>query len=450
MFGQTLAIAKNTFLESVRQPIYFVLLVFGGLLQAFNTLMSAYSLGYTDSSEVSGDNKLLLDLGLATVFVVSTLLAALIATAVLSKEIENKTALTVISKPVGRPVFIIGKFLGATGAIVLATLIMLIYFQLALRHGVMTTARDHLDGPVILFVFLAILLGVGVGIWCNFFYGWVFSSTAAFVMSPALVLAWVATLFVNAEWEIQPFATDWKPQIMLASACVLLAMPVLAAIAVTASTRLGQVMTIVVCAGAFVMGLLSNHLLGRFAFSNEILATIVNVEAENDADGDFADPGDVYVITLDGPTRENLEPGASIYLGPSPNGIGLIVPKHGDFEGDVTKENDLFEESSPSCVMLAYDVDPPRMTIANAGGLAITRPPAVGDYVFLQPTTVRPVAWAAWSIVPNLQFFWLVDAVTQTHTIPASYLLMMSIYSAAQVIALLSLAVILFQDRDVG
>ena len=450
MIGQILAIAKNTFLESVRQPIYFVLLLCGGLLQAFNTLMSAYSLGYTDTSEVSGDNKLLLDLGLATVFAVSTLLAALIATAVLSKEIENKTALTVISKPVGRPIFILGKFLGATGAIVLATIVLLVYFHLAIRHGVMSTARDTIDGPVVLFSFLAIGLGVGVGIWCNFFYGWVFSSTAAFVMSPGLVLGWIGTMFVDDQWNMQSVSEDWKPQIMLASMCVLLAMPVLTAIAVAASTRLGQVMTIVVCAGTFVMGLLSNHLLGRFAFSNEVMATVTQVEVINDQDNDFADAGDTYALTLDGAPKETVVPGMSLYLGPSPNGIEVYVPTHRPFDGDPLDEGDLYESPSPACVVIAITADPSRVTIANAGGLAIERPPVEGDYIFLEPTTMRPVAWAAWSIVPNLQFFWLVDAVTQTHAIPPRYLLLITIYTFAHVVALLSLATILFQDRDVG
>src|SRR5215813_10451940 len=82
---QILTIARNTFVESVRQPIYFILIMLCGILQVFNVLGSAYSMGYTETAEVSGDNKLLLDLGLATIFVCGTLLAAFIATAVISR-----------------------------------------------------------------------------------------------------------------------------------------------------------------------------------------------------------------------------------------------------------------------------------------------------------------------------------------------------------------------------
>ncbi|MBX3356783.1 MAG: ABC transporter permease [Phycisphaeraceae bacterium] len=122
MFGQTLAIARNTLVESIRQPVFFILVLACGIMQAANNFFSAYSMGFSDSAEVSGDNKMLLDIGLSTVLVCATLLAAFLATSVVSREIEDKTALTVISKPVGRPVFVLGKYLGIAGAIVVGAI----------------------------------------------------------------------------------------------------------------------------------------------------------------------------------------------------------------------------------------------------------------------------------------------------------------------------------------
>src|SRR5690606_8340921 len=112
-----------------RQPIYFILIVICGILQVFNTWGTNFSMGYSSTAEVSSDNKLLLDIGLATVFVCGTLLAAFVATAVLSREIENKTVLTVVSKPVSRPVVVLGKYLGAAGAMLVATVTMLLFLQ---------------------------------------------------------------------------------------------------------------------------------------------------------------------------------------------------------------------------------------------------------------------------------------------------------------------------------
>ena len=55
------------------------------------------------------DQRMMIDLGLSTILLCGTLLAAFIATNVLNREIQNRTVLTVISKPVSRPVFVLGK-----------------------------------------------------------------------------------------------------------------------------------------------------------------------------------------------------------------------------------------------------------------------------------------------------------------------------------------------------
>ena len=109
MFGQTLAIARNTLVESIRQPVFFILVLACGIMQAANNFFSAYSMGFSDSAEVSGDNKMRLDIGLSTVPVCATLLAAFLATSVVSRD-RGQDRLTVISKPVGRPLFVIGKY----------------------------------------------------------------------------------------------------------------------------------------------------------------------------------------------------------------------------------------------------------------------------------------------------------------------------------------------------
>ncbi len=451
MIGQTFAIARNTFLESVRQPIFFVLLMAGWLLQVLNTLLSGYSLGYSDSSEVSSDNKMLLDMGLATVFVVATLLAAFLATAVLSREIENKTAMTVISKPIGRPMFVIGKYLGVTAAIVVATIILLVFFQFALRHQVLSTARDKVDGPVLLFSLLAIGLSIGVGVWCNFFYGSVFSSTTVLVLLPASLLAWLAVLMVSKKWEVQPITTNLKPEILLASACLIMAMLVLCAVAVAASTRLGQVMTLAVCVGVFLLGLLSNHLIGRHAFRNEDIGRIKSAVVERDIDGDFLDAGDIWRVELLQSSSRMLRPAQHVFFGPAPNGLAITPTGQRPFTGDPTKPEEVMDEDAgPALVVRSVEPDQRTMTWVNVGGIALSRPPREQDYVFLTPTRINGVAWGAWAIVPNVQFYWLVDAVTQSHRIPGRYVGLVALYTVVQVTGLLALGVMLFQTREVG
>lgn len=452
MLGQILAIARNTFVESIRQPIFFVLIIAGGLLQIVNTLLSSYSMGFTEQTEVSGDDKLLLDMGLATVMVCVTLLSAFVATSVLSREIENKTALTVISKPVGRPVFIFGKYLGVTGAILVAAVILTVFFLFAIRHKVMSTARDGLDQPVVLFSSLSVLIPIAVAIWGNYFYGWVFPSTAILGMLPATVVALALTFTLSKEWDFQSPLTDFKPQVTLTALCAILAMLVLTSIAVAASTRLGQVMTLVVCTGAFMLGLLSNHLLGRHAFTNTPAGSITSVEPGPDRP--ITRAGGTIVLTLDGPPQASLTTGASLYIAPNPSGVGMVVPTHPPFTGDVMLSRDYLGpdeggRGTPALVIRRVEADG-KIVLLNVAGLALSRAPEAGDFIFTAPTQGNLLARAAWSVIPNLQLFWLVDAVTQGHAIPRGYLGLASAYAGAQIVGFLALAVLLFQRREVG
>lgn len=451
MFAQLLAIARNTFVESVRQPIYLILILLAGIFQVFNTLLSAYTLETSTETEVVKDDKLLLDMGLATVLFCATLLAAFTATSVLSREIENKTALTVISKPVGRPLFVIGKYLGVVSAIAVAVIIMLTFFLFAIRHGVMSTARDVLDGPVVLFAFGSVGLAAIGAAWTNFFYGWVFPSTASFLMLLLIVPAYALTLTISEDWTWQSIATEFKPQIMLASACVLLAMLILASVAIVASTRLGQVMTIVVCAGVFLAGLLSNHLMGRFAFSNEYVARVASVEPIPGNERGLGNSGESLTLTLDQIPRDDLAVGSSFYFGPSPQGINIRVPAHEPFRGDPTDIQDVTgPEAQPALVVRAVDLEEKEFTIVRSGSLAPARLPVEGDYVFNRPTEINPAALAGWSVVPNIQSFWLIDAITQGHAIPLRYVGLVLVYTLVQIAGLLALAVMLFQRREVG
>ncbi len=448
MLSQILAISRNTFLESLRQPVFFVIVFASAVLQVFNMLLSAYTMGYTEDMEVSGDDKLLLDMGLATVMVCATLLAAFIATSVLSQEIQNKTVLTVISKPVGRPLFILGKYIGVSGAILIGSVIMTVFFLFMIRHGVMSTARDRVDLVVVFFGVGSILGSMALATWGNYFYGWVFSSTAILTMLPSALLGYFITLGISSQFEWQAMSTDFKPQVLIASGCAIVAILVLTSVALAASTRLGQVMTIVVCAGMLMLGLLSNHLFGRFAFSNVQVGVIR--EVENLDDVSMAVAGDTLTITLESPPKADVDPGRALYYGPEPSGLVMIVPRQAQSRVDI---DDVGNISGPNAlqglVVLQRNGDI-QLELLNTGDLDVRRPPREGDYLFANYTEYNYGAFGAWAIVPNLQMFWLVDAITQGHDVPPRYIALVLVYGAVQIVMFLSLSVLLFQRREVG
>ncbi len=482
---QLLTIAKNTFVEAIRQPFFLFILVISGILQVFNTWGTGFAMGYSTTAEVSSDNKLLLDIGLATVFVCGMLLAGFVATAVVSREIENKTALTVISKPVSRVTVIVGKYLGVTLAILLAVVVMMIFLLLAIRHGVLSTAADRVDGPVIVFSFLAVLATVGIAAWTNFFYGWSFPQIASILLLPAFVLAYVGVLLIDKEWRLQniwepgyfyddrvhtlaEYEADkanrmlqkfgeikeftrfptFRPQIAVASIALAMAIMVLTSVATAVSTRLGQVMTIVVCAGVFVLGLLSDHLLGKRAFDNELMAFVETATSLNPRDTSFSRTGSEYEVELDAPAAIPFEAGDLFYYGPSASGAILSVSTR-PIPDDLDPLEDL--NRGPGRIVV-LEADGELLTLRHAGERSATvlRLPKPGDAVFRTPTEVNPVARVAWGVVPNMQFFWLVDAVSQNHPVPGSHLAMLAGYSGLQIAAFLAIGVALFQTRDVG
>jgi ABC-type transport system involved in multi-copper enzyme maturation permease subunit len=101
---KSLTIALATAKEAVRQPAFFVMAFFAGALLVVTIFVSYFTFGE--------DIKMYKDTGLTTISFFCMLLALLTASSTVADEIEGKTAITLLSKPINRRQFIIGKFLG--------------------------------------------------------------------------------------------------------------------------------------------------------------------------------------------------------------------------------------------------------------------------------------------------------------------------------------------------
>lgn len=101
---RTAAIAFNTFREAIRDRILYSLLVFALAMIGASVVLSMLSVG--------GEVKIIKDLGLAAIGLVGTLIAVFIGVGLVHKEIERRTLYTIITKPIRRAEFVLGKFLG--------------------------------------------------------------------------------------------------------------------------------------------------------------------------------------------------------------------------------------------------------------------------------------------------------------------------------------------------
>ncbi|HUU84369.1 MAG TPA: ABC transporter permease subunit [Phycisphaerae bacterium] len=257
MFSRFYTIAANTFLETIRQPIFGVVLFAAALLMIFNIGLAGFTL--------EDDDKLLLDLGLSTLLLSGLFLSVFSATGVLTREIENKTILTLVSKPVSRPVLIAGKYAGLLAALGVAFYLCFLVFLLTMRHKVLQRSTDPWDMPVIVFGFGGLALALGVAAFCNYFYDLEFSSTALALAVPLLTLAVLLTGFWDKTWNRQEYGMGiFSVDLFIAAYLVLLAVMVLAAVALAASTRLSQVLTLLVCVLVTAVGLVSDFALGQY------------------------------------------------------------------------------------------------------------------------------------------------------------------------------------------
>ncbi|MHC4083353.1 MAG: ABC transporter permease [Planctomycetota bacterium] len=378
MIGQTLAIIRNTFFESIRQPIMLVILVAATLGLIFSNLLAGFTM--------EDDQRMMTDLGLSTVFLCGALLAAFIATNVLNREIENRTVLTVIAKPVSRPLFVVGKFLGVAGALALATIYMGCVFLLVEMHGVLQTVRDPIHQPVLVFGIGAGVLGLVVGVWCNYFYGMVFSSTVIVVTTPLAALAYVLCLLFDHDFSLQPMSAAFNGQLLVALTAITMGILVLTAIAIAASTRLGQVLTLFVTLVIFVLGMLSDWFFGR---------QIARVNA----------------LWLE---RANTQ--------------GLT---------EMSQQTRTIELATGEIEHVEVQLEVPTVPLSQ---MADGWPERFEHAVYS----------VGYAILPNFQSFWFSDALTQGHLIPAAMLGQVLLYGLFYIVVAMCLAVILFQRREVG
>jgi len=261
MFAKFWGILTNSFIETVRQPIYGVLLLVTAGLLVFNVAVSGYTL--------DDDNKLLKDLGLSTLLMAGLFLAAFSAAGILSREIDNKTVLTVISKPVGRPLFITAKFAGLLAALALAFYLTGIVFLLTMRHKVLERSSQEFDLPVITFGVSAVLLAIVIATICNYLYHMEFSSTAIALSVPLLTIALTLVALIGPEWKLQPFGKDFIDGQLIGAAVLVFAMVmILTAVALAVSTRFGQVMTLTICTAVLLIGLVSDAFFGQYRETN--------------------------------------------------------------------------------------------------------------------------------------------------------------------------------------
>jgi ABC-type transport system involved in multi-copper enzyme maturation permease subunit len=120
------AIAFNTFREAVRDRVLYNLIIFAFLMIGASLLLGQITIGV--------ERQLLINLGLTAISIFGVLIAIFIGIGLVSKEIDKRTLYTVLTRPVQRWEFIVGKFFGLVGTLVVNAGLMTIGFFAALLY----------------------------------------------------------------------------------------------------------------------------------------------------------------------------------------------------------------------------------------------------------------------------------------------------------------------------
>lgn len=166
------AIANNAFLEVVRDRILYII--------GFYAIILTIAVFFLPEIAAATEDKMFLDLGLAIMNVLSLIIAVFVGTGLINKEIEKRTILMLIAKPVSRNELIIGKYFGLSavlGLIVAAmSAIYLIFLQV---NHISYSATSIIVNAIFLILQLSLISAIAI----------TFSVFTASILATALTFA---------------------------------------------------------------------------------------------------------------------------------------------------------------------------------------------------------------------------------------------------------------------
>jgi ABC-type transport system involved in multi-copper enzyme maturation permease subunit len=148
-------IAKNVFQEIVRDRILYII--------GFYAVILAIAIRVLPEFSASTENKIFLDFGIVAMSVITLIVAIFVGTGLVNKEIEKRTVLVLIAKPVSRTEIILGKFFGLVAVLALLVATMTTIYLIFLQLGnIPHQTASILIAAVFLFLQLSLIAAVAI------------------------------------------------------------------------------------------------------------------------------------------------------------------------------------------------------------------------------------------------------------------------------------------------
>lgn len=252
-------IAFNAFRESLREPVYFLMLLAALLLIAHYPPAAIFVF--------SEQLKLVVDSSMATTLLFGLVVAVLCSSHTVAREMRNGTVLLLMSKPVQRWSFVLGKILG----ICMAGTLFVGVCNFATFISVFIATDQFRFEMALYFTMLGLLaLGCVIGMLANYLKASSFPEIATW-----------ATAVLIPLFAVYCYMTGEHPALGLRDLCKALilvnfAVVTMGTFAVVFATRLDIVPNLCCCTGLFFAGLVSSYLFQRTT-DNEILNALCAV-----------------------------------------------------------------------------------------------------------------------------------------------------------------------------
>ncbi|QQG50337.1 MAG: ABC transporter permease subunit [Candidatus Berkelbacteria bacterium] len=154
MLKTIFAIARNTFKETIRDRVLYSLIGFAVIVIAASLLAASVSLGQ--------ETRVIQSFGLTAMLVFLLIITIFIGTQLVWREVERRTIYMVLSKPVSREAFYLGKFLGLCLTILVVMLIMGAVFVALVGYKTKAVSGVQIAAIVMMMVEAWLLTAVGM------------------------------------------------------------------------------------------------------------------------------------------------------------------------------------------------------------------------------------------------------------------------------------------------
>lgn len=192
-----LTVARNTYRENIRDRVLYNLILFALVMMVSSIALGQLTLGY--------ERKVIVDLGLTAISVFGTLIAIFIGIGLVHKEIERRTVYTLLSKPIHRWEFILGKYLGLLFTLLVNVSLMMLGLWLSMLYQGGIDAAGYLRiVPAVFLIYISLALTTALAL--------VFSTFSTPALSALFTLfLWIAGHF---NYDLLGFARTAEAEVM--------------------------------------------------------------------------------------------------------------------------------------------------------------------------------------------------------------------------------------------